>query len=251
MTRLIRAELLKLRSTQVWFWLLLASIALATLGVIGGLAPHDGVHDVHDIAGVLASATSSDIAVFVLGALAVTTEFRYQTITPTVLVTPSRWALVGAKMVTYALVGAIYALICLVVEIAISAPWVSAKGFHVSFTSGPILHVLIGAFVVVTLHGVIGLGAGALLKNQIVAVTIGLLFLLVLENLVLAIPKVKYAFPYTPNGAAQAILATDSGDRVVNNVHLLPIAGGVVVLVLWAVVPAVIGAAYTMNRDIT
>jgi hypothetical protein len=34
-------------------------------------------------------------------------------------------------------------------------------------------------------------------------------------------------------------------------VQLLHAPGGVLVLLLWAIVPAVIGAAYTMNRDIT
>jgi hypothetical protein len=34
-------------------------------------------------------------------------------------------------------------------------------------------------------------------------------------------------------------------------VHLLPVWGGVVVLLLWAFIPAVLGAAYSMNRDIT
>jgi ABC-2 type transport system permease protein len=249
--RLIRAELLKLRTTQVWFWLLLASVAITVTGVVAGLAPHNGVQNIHDIAAMLGSATTADIAVFVLGALAVTTEFRYQTITPTVLISPSRWTLVTAKMITYALVGAAYSLACVVVELAIAAPWLSAKGFHVSFTSGPALHALVAAFVIVTLHGLIGMGAGALMKNQIVAVTVGLLFLLVLENLIVAIPKVKSAFPYTPSGAANSLIATNADDRVVNHVHLLPVAGGVVVLVLWALIPAIIGAAYTLNRDIT
>jgi hypothetical protein len=106
-------------------------------------------------------------------------------------------------------------------------------------------------FVIVTMVGLVGLGVGALMKNQIVAVTVGLLFLLVLENLLLAIPKVKLAYPYTPSGAAQGLLATDSEDRVMNHVHLLPVGAAVVVLLLWALVPAGIGATYTLNRDIT
>ena len=39
---------------------------------------------------MFASSSTAYVVVFVLGVLAVTTEFRYQTITPTVLQTPSR-----------------------------------------------------------------------------------------------------------------------------------------------------------------
>jgi hypothetical protein len=41
------------------------------------------------------------------------------------------------------------------------------------------------------------------------------------------------------------------GARETNGVHVLGFAGGAVVLLLWALVPAAIGAAVTMRRDIT
>ncbi|MCU1658797.1 MAG: conserved rane protein of unknown function [Pseudonocardiales bacterium] len=250
MVRLIHAEFIKLRTTQVWFWLLLASVAVSSLIVVAAYASRDGVQSAQDVADVFGSASTSDIAVFILGILGVTTEFRYQTITPTVLATPSRWALVTAKMITYGLVGAVYSAICVLVQIAIAVPWISAKGLHISLGTGHIPHSLIGVFVVVALYGVVGLGIGALLKNQIVAVSIGLLFLLVLENILLAIPKVKYAYAYTPAGASSAILTTNPTDSF-NGVTLLSTAGGVLVLLAWAIIPAIIGASITMNRDIT
>jgi hypothetical protein len=106
MNRLVRAEFRKLRTTQVWLWLLLASIAITALLVTAQLASHDGVQSYDDAVGVFTSSGTAYIAVFVLGVLGVTTEYRYQTITPTILATPSRWALISAKMITYAIVGA-------------------------------------------------------------------------------------------------------------------------------------------------
>lgn len=250
MIKLVRAEFLKLRTTQVWFWLLLASVAVSALIVIAAYAPHNGVQNTQDVADVFGSAATADIAVFILGVLGITTEFRYQTITPTVLATPSRWAVVSAKMITYALVGAIFSAICVSVEIAIAVPWIHAKGLSVGLGEGNIPHSLFGVFVVVALYGIVGLGVGALVKNQIVAVSVGLLFLLVLENIIVAIPKVKYAYPFTPGGASSAILTTNPTTDF-NGVTLLSTAGGVVVLLLWALVPAMIGASVTMNRDIT
>ncbi|MDT4892409.1 MAG: type transport system permease protein [Pseudonocardiales bacterium] len=249
MTRLVRAEFLKLRTTQVWFWLLLAAVAIAALLVIAPIASGD-IHTRADVADMFTGAGTSFVPVFVLGVLGVTTEFRYQTITPTVLATPSRWAVVGAKMIAYGLVGVAYAVICLGVQLAIAGPWLSAKGIDLPLTTDHVPRALLSVFAVVSLFGIIGLGVGALVKNQIVGVTVGVIFLLVINNVLLAIPKVKSVFPYTPGGGINSLL-TITGERTANGVILLSPWGGVVVLVLWAFVPAILGASITMNRDIT
>jgi len=253
MGSLIKAEYRKLITTQVWFWMLIVSLALTILFVVGQIAGggnNDALRgSVHDILSTTGHTTY--IAVFVLGILGVTTEFRYQTITPTVLATPNRWTLIGAKLITYALTGAVFALICIVVQVAIALPWLSARGVSVSL--GSHLGILLADFVVVTLFALVGLGLGALVKNQIVAVSVGVITVLLLENLVLIIPKVCNAYPYLPSGAAGSILAANADERLVgpHNTHLLPIWGGVVVLAVWGLGMAVIGAGYTMNRDIT
>ncbi len=215
MIRLIRGELVKLRTTQVWFWLLLATVAVAVLLVVAGIASHDGVRDAGDVPSLFATSAQADLIVFVLGVLGVTTEFRYQTITPTVLQTPSRWAVVGAKMITYAIVGVLYALVSVLLQIAVAVPWLSAKGIHVDFGAPGVWHALLGVIAVVALFGVIGLGVGALLRNQIVAVVVGILFLAVVENILLAIPVVRNAWPFMPGGAAAGILRTRADDAVV------------------------------------
>jgi hypothetical protein len=251
--RLVRAEFLKLRTTQVWFWLLLGTIAVGALLAVGSIAPHDGIRHERQVPDLFAAFASSPgyILVFVLGVLAVTTEFRYQTITPTVLQTPSRWAIVTAKMITYAVTGAGFALFALLAESAVGIPWLDAKGIAVHFGNSKVQHAIIGTFGVIALYGIIGLGVGALLRNQIVAVVVGIIFLLVLENILLAIPVVKHAWPYTPEGAKAALLYTNGDKTPVDGVTLLGTWSGVVLMLLWAFVPAVVGAAFSMNRDIT
>jgi hypothetical protein len=137
------------------------------------------------------------------------------------------------------------------VQLAIAIPWLNAKGIDYSLGSDHIPHALIGVFVVLALFGIVGLGVGALLKNQIVAVTVGVIFLVALQNIFLAIPGIKHAYPYLPGGAARAVTENAAGDDSLNGIHLLSTAGGVVMLLLWAFVPAILGAAFTMNRDIT
>jgi ABC-2 type transport system permease protein len=254
MTGLIKSEFRKLFTTQVWFWLLLASIAITALFVVAQCAPGDGVRDYNDAVGVFTSSGTAYIAVFVLGVLGVTTEYRYQTITPTILATPSRWALITAKMITYAIVGALYALACVIIQVAMALHWLSAKGkdlgFHISLISHDVPRALLSVFAVVLLFGILGLGIGALLRNQIVAVSVGVIWLLVINNVLLIIPGVKYVYPYTPGGAVNGIF-TITGDRVANHVTLPSAPVGILVLLIWAFGSAIIGASLTMNRDIT
>jgi ABC-2 type transport system permease protein len=251
MIRLVRAEFLKLRTTQVWFWLLLATIAISSLRAVAQLASRDGVRTAADVPDLFTSSAQADIVVFVLGVLGITTEFRYQTITPTVLQTPSRWTIVTAKMIAYALLGIGYAFVSVAAQLVVALPWLSAKNIDVDFGNSQVIHALVGVFGVVALYGIVGLGVGALLRNQVVAVVVGIIFLLILENVLLAIPVVRNAWPFTPGGATAGILHTTGSTDVTNGVHVLSTGGGVVVLLLWAFVPAILGAALTLNRDIT
>jgi hypothetical protein len=238
-----------LTTTQVWFWLLLASLAIAAIGVIVPIASSSNADLQRHVYDVLGAGNAAYIAVFILGVLGVTTEFRYQTITPTILITPSRWRLISAKLIAFALIGILYAVACAVLGLAIALPWLSARGIELDFGSngGAILAAL-GA---VALFSLVGLGAGALMKNQIVAVVVGLILLLVVSNLIAGIPKVKSAYPYLPTGLLNAMTTAPSADRYVNGVHLFPIWAGVVGLAIWGLGMAVLGAGITMNRDIT
>jgi hypothetical protein len=248
-TALIRAEFLKLRTTQVWFWLLVASVALTVLGVVGPIASSNNADLSDHVRDVFVSANVAYIAVFVLGILAVTTEFRYQTITPTVLATPSRWSVVTAKLIAYAVVGAGYAIVCIGIEVAIAAPWLAGRNLHVAY--GDETGALLAVFGVVSLMGLVGMGLGALMRNQVVAVSVGVIVVVFLENLIALIPGVRRIYPFLPGGAINAVITARRGDRRFASIHLLPIWGGAVALVVWALAMSLLGAGFTMNRDIT
>ena len=248
MIQLVRAELLKLRTTQVWFWMLLLAIAVGVLAVVATLASND-VKSAADVPLLFANANGAIVTAFILGVLGITTEFRYQTITPTVLQTPSRWT-VAAKLLSYAIIGLAYALACLAVQLMIALPWLSAKGIDFSLSDPDLRRAIFGFPVIFLLFAIMGIGVGALLRNQIVAMVVGLVFLLALENILVAIPKVRNAYPYLPGGAMQGVLypADEPGP---DGVDLFGTTGSLLVLLAWALIPAVIGAAYSLTRDIT
>lgn len=102
MTRLISAELLKLRSTRTFLGCVLAALALVPISVALAIleaGPH-GAYMLNSSAGVrhvLAAAGSAASVVVVVGILTMAGEFRHSTATATFLITPQRGRVVAAK----------------------------------------------------------------------------------------------------------------------------------------------------------
>src|SRR5262249_40214212 len=145
MPRLIRAEFRKLFSTRLWLWLLLGSIGLtvlyASLAIAFGDNPGNPTPPL--------SSPPGQRTVFSVGQAAGTPgrgrarvgrtgESRHKTVTTTFLATPRRGRVVLAKLVTYGLIGAGYAVVCIGATIAVALPWLTAKGIHVDPTVGGI-----------------------------------------------------------------------------------------------------------------
>ena len=70
MINLIRSEVLKIRSTQVWFWMVLLALAFTALGTIGTVVEAVTNHDNGDPVDYYALFTQSQgaaVALLVLG----------------------------------------------------------------------------------------------------------------------------------------------------------------------------------------
>jgi ABC-type transport system involved in multi-copper enzyme maturation permease subunit len=253
MGALVKAELRKLFSTRLWLWMLLGALAFAALAtvftIIGdgatgsrnpALATDAGLHN------LLAAAGAGSVLAIVLGAIGMTAEYRHMTATPTFLASPHRGRVVVAKMVTYLLVGAGYGLACVALVLAIALPWLPARGIHVSLGSDGNLAVLAAVVAVIAIYALVGVGVGALIRNQIAAVVGTLVYLFVLEGLISAIPHVRDYYRYFPGGAASALTQATNA----NSTLLHPWQGGLV-LAGYAVLFALLGTVLSVRRDIT
>lgn len=250
MISLVRAEVRKLRTTQVASWLLGADVAVSALVVAGSLASHESVRTPDDLASLFANANGALLTAFLLGVIGITAEFRHQTITSTVLGTPTRHSIVSAKLITYGGAGIVYGIMCVAVQVAIAAPWLASRHVTVDVTDATLLRTLLGMPAVFALFATMGIGIGALLRNQTLAVTLGLVFLLVIQNLIIAIPGARDAWAYTPGGATTAILFPE-GHSTPGGVHALAPAIGLLALFVWTLVPGVVALVTTVARDIT
>jgi len=254
MVALIRGEFAKLLSTSLWLWLLLATMALTALFASLNVAFND---DPDTLAPPLAtaagqrllfgtSAGGAQTLVAVLAAIGTTGEYRHRTATTTFLATPHRSRVLLAKLVTYAAVGAAYSVACIAVVTAIAWPWLKARGIEPTLTGNGVPATLAGVVAAVALFALLGVGLGALLRDQVAAV-VGLLgYLFVAEPIVTRIPALQDWTIYLPGPSASALTQITLTDQD----FLQPWQGGVV-LAVYALVAVAVGLWHTTRVDLT
>jgi ABC-2 type transport system permease protein len=253
MSRLIAGECQKVFSIRLWLWLLLGSAALTalfvSLTIVTAEDPDTWVFPLTTAAGqrtLFSAGQGTGSLAAVLGAIGLTTEFRHKTATATLLATPRRGRVVVAKLVTYTLLGAGYGLVCVAVTIAIALPWLSAKGIDVSLIANGLPATFAGVVAALALFGLVGVGLGALMRDQVATVVVLLVYLFVAEPIVVRIEAFSDWTMYLPGPAAGALTQVS----LTNQDFLAPWQGGLV-LAAYGLMLALVGAHLTIRRDVT
>lgn len=252
---LIRAELRKLFSTKLWIWLLLGACVLSggSAALLIGFAdqaaadPSTGIPPVDSPAFeklALAGGANAVVFLLILGIIGMTQEYRHRTATPTFLVTPKRGRVVLAKLFTYFGISLLLAVVVNMVVLAVVLPWLSAKGAPVALT-GENLEVLFSSIGGSALYGMVGVGVGALLRNQVAAVVGSLIYLFVAEPILRSVPATASSYKWLPGGALESITATTG------TTDLLQRWQGALLLAAYGIVLAVIGWIFAVRRDIS
>ena len=237
MTWLIAAELFKLRTTRAFYALAGAALGFPTLIVVLG-ALLDG--DDLALSDVMMITLFAQLIVLVIGVLCITNEFRHGTITPTLLVSTDRVRLVGAKIAASFLVGLGLGLVaCCIIALVV----VAAGG---ETDHAPAL--VAGGAVLAGLYAVLGVGLGALIRNQVGAIVGALVYLLVLEGLIGLIPGLDDVVPkYGLGGTSQALRGGEIGAP---GDYLAMLPGGLLLAGYVAVI-VIAGVLLMDRRDVT
>jgi ABC-type transport system involved in multi-copper enzyme maturation permease subunit len=251
MSALIRAEWTKLFTTRVWIGLLLGACALTAGFAIlfttfagdaeSGL-PAVGTEAYEELA--LATAANVTVLFLILGIIGMTQEYRHRTATPTFLATPRRGRVVVAKLLGYALAAVPFALVVLVVNYVVVLVAAGARGTAPSLT-GDNLQVLGSSGLALVIYAVIGVGLGALLRNQVGAIVGGLVYLFVIEPIVRSIPATSSTYKWLPGGALEAMTATFEAP------DLLERWQGALLLLGYGLVAALLGTFLAVRRDVS
>lgn len=248
MTRLIRAEALQLRATRGYWLLGIGAIALIACGVAATAAATSFTPGTSPARSTLAIAGLAQTVALVAGALSVTAEYRHKTITPAVLITPRRTPLLAAKLITLAAAGLLFGLAAAGVATAIALPLLAARHIPAAVSGTGTAGIIVGSAIATALFAGLGVGIGAIIRNQVGAI-IGVLALLYLaEPLLGFIPHLGTAIQQYGLGGLAAAATHTAGFPA--SAHLLRPSAAAIVLAGYATVALLAGAVLLRRRDI-
>jgi ABC-2 type transport system permease protein len=251
MTRLVRAEFAKLRTTRLVYGVAAAMAAFGVLTVVANAtsAGQQGNPPLSaDSFPMLVAApvrhTLLAGAALLLGILGMTGEFRHHTITQTFLITPHRGRVVAAKLVAYPLAAIVLALATLAVTAAVATGWLAAKGITPSLLDARLGRVVGVALLGAGLCGLVGVGVAALVRNQVAALVGTVVWVAVVEGLLMSLLNVPSLGKWLPSAAAKAAITSPGGAQ-------LSRVAGTLVLAGYALALALVGTRLVVRRDIT
>jgi len=273
MNAALRTEYRKLVTTRLW-WILLLSMAAYMAFLAGimafaltqdpasmgsGMTPSDPAAPMtpEAIARTLYTLATSLGYVFpvLVGAMVMTSEFRHQTITPTLLAEPRRTVLLAAKMLSSVAVGLLFGVVGTAATVGAGAGVLALLGKPTYLTDPIVLRSAALSVLALTVWTIVGVGFGALLTNQIAVIVIVLAFTQFVEP-ILRIVLGQFDWSegiskYLPGAAGEAITGSsfyaDSGMAA----GLLSSWLGFAVLLGYAIAFALIGRLTTLRHDIT
>lgn len=244
MTRLIRAEALRLATIRTYWLLVAGAIALIAGGVASTAAASSFTSGISPARSVLAIAGLAQTVALIAGALSVTGEFRHKTITAAVLITPRRTPLLAAKLMTVAAAGLAFGLAAAGMATAITLPLLAARHIPAAVSAD----IITGGAIATALSAGLGVGAGVIIRNQAGAITAVLALVYIAEPLLGFIPHLGTAIQQYGLGGLAAATTRTTGFPA--STHLLGQPAAALTLAGYAIAALLAGAALLRRRDI-
>jgi ABC-2 type transport system permease protein len=229
MRSLIKAELLKLKTTRTPLGLLAGAVGISILAVVapGENALQEFGRPLHEQQWMFFVGFLTRIFLLVLGIRAITDEFRYGTITPTLLTVPQRTRLVGAKLIAVAGAG-------LAIAVALMAAMTATAAVVAALNDVPAPEfwnswpTYAGLAAVGLIWPIVGLGIGLIVRAQVAAIFGGILWLMAIEDVVRS--RLGDIGDYLPgNAGLGAALAPTTRVLLVSALTLMAYGGAAVV----------------------
>ncbi|MFW2513151.1 ABC transporter permease [Demequina sp. SO4-13] len=264
MSAAIISEVRKIRSTRLWWILML--IMVVTVATFAGFLAFAMVYGMEDAGGGEVDNEGIAISIYtmgvslayvfplVLGALSVTSEFRHRTIDATLLLEPSRLRVIAAKFIAILPFALLYGLVSIATGMAVGMGAFAIADQPLMLDNEAVWESIGLGVVALATWALIGVGFGTALTNQVVVIVAVLGWTQFVEPLLRVglsfFEPVSGVGAYLPGAAGEALVGS-SFYSAAGGSDLLPPWAGLLVLLGYALVAAVIGWLTTFRRDIT
>lgn len=250
-TRLLRAELRKLRTTKMlwaFFAVLVVISGLTATAVVAG-TDFDGSKDFistsADQRSLMAFAANATMGASIFGAMAVAREYAHGTVIPTFLSSPRRRRAVLAQYGAVAIVAGILGLLGAVLTVAAVALTLPTTEYGFLVSAAGVSQVLAASAFAGAIGGVLGAGIGAIVRNTGGAVAAAFFTLMVAPPLL--VQMASEANSWVPSTLVNVLSGVEAEVAAADQVG---IPAAIAALLAWAVVPAVIGLLFVQRRDV-
>jgi ABC-2 type transport system permease protein len=268
MIKLVRSELLKIRTTNIWWIFAILLVVMVGLSFLVNAAqadfylnnpaadPTQSHPDVQAASLFTSGQYFGLVFVLILGALVVTNEFFHQTATTTFLTTPKRTVVILAKLVAAIGVGFVFWLAATVLSVVAGTLFLNAEGYGPQLGVGSVWRSILLNLLGYAVWAIVGVGLGALIRSQIATVVVGIVAYFVtgtVAQITAEVLKTTLHWGWATK-VVMVLPATASQLMIQGNGELsnwLPQWAGAVILIAWGVVAGFIGTAITRTRDIT
>lgn len=247
MKPLLLAELVKLRTTRTFVALTAAAVFTSLLITVLVASLTEPTED-EVLTDVFTSDTSS-LFILVLAIVGITGEWRHRTITSSLLAAPDRLRFLAAKTIAFALAGLVLSVLIAIAVTIVGFIVLTIRDLPTP-EAGELLERYARNALIAALLGAFGVGIGALVRNQVVAIVGLLVFAFAIEPLLIGLaPEVGRFAPLSAlPTAAQGLEPEDVG--MPEELDLLPAGVAVALMLAWIGAAFAAGAATLKKRDL-
>ena len=281
--RLVRAEIMKIRTTNTWWLFLIGIFVVTALALtINGFGHHFDLYpqaggrgeDGKDLASqaafyrthaglakIAADMMTSgqffgSLFAMLIGILVVTNEFFHQTATATFMTNPHRTAVIMAKLVAAVAFAAVFWILSTAMDAITTPIFLHSQHVSISLFDSTVLKSVGLNLLAFVMWAIFGLGLGTLIRSQIGSVVTGMAAYLIGYVAVAIIFQLIYHFYQHSIVLASAVIAPAVAAQVMTSPtriydHAAPQWVGLLVMIGYAVVMGGIGIALTRRRDIS
>jgi ABC-type transport system involved in multi-copper enzyme maturation permease subunit len=279
--RLIRAEIMKARTTETWWLFLIGFTVFTALALaINGVGHHYQLYPPPDIPGqatavpaigqpesastpaaITASMMTSGqflgvLFAMIAGILLMTNEFAHHTAATTFLTVPRRGMVVGAKLAAAACLGGLFWLIATFLSGLVTPFYLHSQDVSAALTGRIVVRSVLLSLLAFVMWAIFGLGLGIVVRSQVAAVVAGILIYAGSDGgvqLIIHLIYNVYQHSWLP-GVAVIAPAVASNVMITPGQafpHAPPQWAGLAVLAGYCLIITASGIRLTRSRDVT